>query len=319
MQRRDLLRYVSAFGLLAASGIQGCSSQRTLLAGVHPWIGYESLYLADQFGWFGPNVSLVRGSSAADSVTGLMNGQLSAAALTLDEVLRVRAEGVPLTVCAVMDVSAGADALVVRDDITSLGQLRGKRVAVEPSALGALLLNRILEEAGLSTDDIEIVDLQINQQVEAWRENRIDCAVSYEPTVSRLRAEGAIRLFDSRQVPDTIFDVLVVDSRFSFHRGIRDLVHGHFRGLRHLLHNNHDALYRVATHQNIEPEQVRSALAGVMFPDVATNYRYMASGSVLWRAAGRLNEVMVKEGFLQRQDNLDKLFDDRWLPPGGLE
>lgn len=317
MQRRDILRYAGALGLLSVSGLQGCSSPGTLLCGAHPWIGYESLYLADQFGWFGPNARLVRASTSADSISGLVSGQLSAAALTLDEVLRVRADGVPLTVCAVMDVSAGADALMVREGITALGQLRGKRIAVEQSALGAMMLARILEVAELSSDDVDIVDLRIDQQIEAWRENTIDAAVSYEPTVSRLLAEGAIRLFDSRQLPDTIFDVLAVDSRTRSHQGVKDLVKGHFRGLHHLLHNNHDAIYRVATHQNIEPAQVRSAMAGVMFPDIATNYRYMASASVLRQAADRLNAVMVRDGFLSRADNLDQLFDDRWLPAGG--
>lgn len=314
MHRRDVLRGLAAMPVLSLPVLQGCTSNRVLKVGVHPWIGYEPLYLAHAFDWLGPRVNLVFGNSATETVEGLVNGSLSAGALTLDEVLRTRARGVPLTVCAVMDVSAGADALIAREGIDTLADLRGRRIAVEQSALGALFLSKILEAAELSVNDVELVDVTVDQQLDAWQQGRVDAAVTYEPVLTRLRTEGGRRLFDSRQTPDTIFDVLaVVDGKLP-DAPVRDLVHGHFAGLDHLLHNNHDAIYRVAAHQGLQPGEVRRALAGIMLPDLMANYRYLGPDSPLASAARRLNALMVDLGLLPRPDTLDNLFSDQWLP-----
>jgi NitT/TauT family transport system substrate-binding protein len=87
MNRRQFLQLSVA--ALPALGLVGCSKSQPLKTGIHPWIGYESLYLADEFGWLPQTVELVKGQAASDSMTGLLAGELDAAALTLDEALRV--------------------------------------------------------------------------------------------------------------------------------------------------------------------------------------------------------------------------------------
>lgn len=314
MRRRDLLCHLAALPVLSLPVVQGCSSNRPLNTGVHPWIGYESLYLAHAFDWLGSGVNLVFGNSATDTVEGLANGTLEAGALTLDEVLRTRARGVPLTICAVMDVSAGADALMVRESVATLSDLRGLRIGVEQSALGALLLSKALDAAQMTLADVQLVDVTVDQQPDAWQRGEIDAAVTYEPVLTRLRAQGGRRLFDSRQTPDTIFDVLAVVDRDLPDVAARDLVHGHFAGRYHLLHNNHDAIYRVASHQGLQPTEVRRALAGIMLPDLVANYRYLRPDSALMSVAQRLNTLMVELGLLPQPDSLEDLFSDQWLP-----
>lgn len=130
MQRRDFLGFSIAAGFSMA-GLAGCSKSDPLVVGIHPWIGYEPLYLAKEFGWLPTSVALSSGSNSGDSMKGLLAGELGAAALTLDETVRVWSQGTELVVVAVTDVSAGADALVARPHITELAALRNQRVAVE--------------------------------------------------------------------------------------------------------------------------------------------------------------------------------------------
>ena len=98
----------------------GCSQGQLLKVGIHPWVGYESLELAQQFKWLPEGVELVHKEELNTSGAALQAGQVDAACLTLDEVLRLRAEGTPVTVGLVFDVSAGADALLVRPGIERL-------------------------------------------------------------------------------------------------------------------------------------------------------------------------------------------------------
>lgn len=307
------------FVLISSMGLAGCTQQRTLSVAVHPWIGYESLRLAEELGWLPHRVTLRHGRMAADSLAALEKGEVDAATLTLDEVLQARSTGMPLTVVLILDSSAGGDVVMARPDITELPHLQGKRVGYEPTAVGALVLSEVLAQAGLSDDTVHHVELPITEQVAAWRSGDIDAIVTYEPTASLLLAAGARPLFDSRRMPDTIFDVLAVHSdRVKGQEStLRSLLASHFRALEYMRSNREDAIYRIAEHQGMTANDVRRALAGVILPSLAGNGYALRSGSRFEQAAQRLQRLMVRRGLLSAPDDLQNLFAADYLPAAG--
>ncbi|MFW6323403.1 MAG: hypothetical protein ACOC02_07245 [Guyparkeria sp.] len=50
-----------------------------------------------------------------------------------------------------------------------------------------MLLDRVLEKAGLIREDVIVVDVAVDRHIPAWESGEVDALVSYEPTVSRLR------------------------------------------------------------------------------------------------------------------------------------
>ncbi|MBW0147809.1 ABC transporter substrate-binding protein [Marinobacter arenosus] len=315
MHRRHFLGF-SVAAAMAASGLSGCGRAQPLRMGIHPWIGYEPLYLAEEFGWLPESVTLLKGAAAADSMAGLLAGELDGAALTLDEMLRVKDQGGDLVVVGVTDVSAGADVLVVRPSIGELRELKGQRVAVELTGVSGIMLIKILERAGLRRDDIIQVDLPVNEHLDAWRRGQVDASVCYEPVASILQSQGGVRLFDSGDLPETIFDVLVVNREITRNnpRAVRDLLAAHFSGLKHLVRNLHDSVYRVASRQNTSPAAIRKALATVMLPDLAANQRYLASTGRIEMIARNLGHIMMSEGMIGQMPNSRRLCDPSFLP-----
>jgi NitT/TauT family transport system substrate-binding protein len=283
---------------------------------VHPWIGYETLYLAEEFGWLPPTVQLSKGQTSRDSMHGILAGELDAAALTLDEVLRIQAGDVPVKVVAVADVSVGADMVMVRPEIDRLEALAGQSIGVDLAGVAGIMLFAVLERAGLRSDQVSIVNIPVNQHLEAWNEGAIDVSVCYQPTASRLGNAGAVRLFDSSQMPDTIFDVLVVTEKAERKQpsAVEDLVRGHFLGLRHLVRNMHDAVYRIATRQQITPETVREAMATVMLPELTANRRYLSPGGRVEIVAHRLGNILVREGLIEQSPDIANLCTRDYLP-----
>jgi len=317
MNRRDHLRLWS---LLPVSMVfpwwAGCSQGQSLTVGIHPWVGYESLELAQQFNWLPEGVELVHMEELTTSGAALQAGKLDAACLTLDEVLRLRAEGTPVTVGLVFDVSAGADALLVRAGIGRLADLSGKRIGVEPGPLGALVLGSALDAAGLKRSSVQVVKLPPDRQLAAWRGNEVDGLVCYEPTATLLQREGARRIFDSRQMPDTILDVLAVrtDRIAGREDNLRAVVAAHFRGLKHLQGNRQDALYRIAERQHMTSQEVGLALSGVFFPTLEANRQYLAPAGRLNASASKVSHTLVREGLVKKVDSLDQLVSATWLP-----
>lgn len=319
MQRRECLAMLAGVASLPF-WLSGCSLHDDMAIGLHPWPGYEPLYLARDFGWLPEGVVLKRGDNAGESLAGLHSGELCGAALTLDEVLKARAEGLPLTVVLVFNDSVGADRVVARPEITSLAGLAGARIAVERSAVGSLVLYKLLEAAGLSADEVEVLDLPPDRQLAAWRRGEIEAAVTYEPTASQLMREGAHSVYDSSHFPDMILDVLAVRrDRLRGRSGrLESLVAAHFRGLAHLRVSREDAMRRIAAWRGLSFDEVRASYAGMELPGVVGNRRYFGPGGRLLAAAGALNEVMVASGLLAEPDRLEGLMEARYLPRGPI-
>jgi NitT/TauT family transport system substrate-binding protein len=212
LSRRRVLQLAAGTGLasLAAAGCTPATAQ-PLRIGAHPWVGYELMYLARSRGFVDPDqVHLIEVPTASASLRALAAGTLEGAGLTLDEVLSARARGLLLRVVAVLDISNGADVLLARPPLSTLAALKGRRIGVEQSATGALMLDAALERAGLRPADLELVPLDFSEHIGAYQSGRVDALVTFEPARSQLLAAGAQVLFSSDQVPGLIVDVLAV-------------------------------------------------------------------------------------------------------------
>lgn len=278
LPRRGVLALLG--GLALAPALVACSGPPApLTIASHIWPGYELMFLARRQGWLdGSRVQLLETTSATRSMALLREGQAMGAALTLDEVLRGRQDGIDLAVVLVFNISAGADVLIVRPDILRLDHLANKRIGVESSGLGALMLRKVLGSAGLQRRDVIVVPLTIDTHQAAWDSGEIDALITFEPVASILLENGATRLFDSRSIPDTIFDVLAIrrDRLREYREAVQHLIAAHFRALDHLRTNPVDASYRMAERLGVAGPEVLSLFRGLVLPDIHANRRLLS-------------------------------------------
>ncbi|MEY5097480.1 MAG: hypothetical protein RJA36_199 [Pseudomonadota bacterium] len=307
-------------GLALASGLAGCREEveRPLTIAAHVWPGYEPLFMAQREAWLdAAQVQLLETRSATASLQALAEGRVQGAALTLDEVLKARAAGLPLAVVMVFDVSAGADMVVARPPLRELSDLKGRRIAFEQGALGELMLVLLLRAAGLQPGDVRSLPMTVDAQSEAWRLGLVDACISYDPVASQLIAAGGQVLFDSRQLPNTIVDVLALRREVLDRRGkaLRHLLAAHFRALGHLNRNPQDAAYRMARHLGLRADEVLRAFRGLLLPDAANNRRLLGGREPMLLARAReLAAVMASSGLLGKNEPLDGLIRADYLP-----
>ncbi len=315
--RRRLLK-LGAAGLLAA-WLPACDGGQTrpLRVAAHVWPGYELMFLARSLGELPEDrATLIETRSATDSLAALRRGEVDGAALTLDEVLRARSEGMPLIIVMVFNVSAGADVVMARPSVRRLQDLAGKRIGVETSAVGALMLHKTLEAAGLTPAQVTVVPMTVDTHIHFWDAERLDALVTYEPTASQLEARGAHRLFDSRALPDTIFDVLAIreDALGTHASAVRQLVAAHFFGLHHLRTNPYDAGYRMSARLNMPSGETHAAFRGLKLPTLEANRHLLAPDGRLLAAAHTLAELLVRTGNLPVRPPLVNLARADYLP-----
>lgn len=307
-------------GLAVVPVFPGCRARfQSISVAAHVWPGYEPMFLARSEGWLdAKQASLIETRSATESLQALAAGKVDGAALTLDEVLRARAKGIPLAVLMVFDVSAGADMLVARPGIKKLVDLKGKRIAYEQGASGALMLSEALSAANLNRDEVKPVALPVDQQYAAWQQGQIDAAITYEPVASQLLALDAVKLFDSRQIPEAIIDVLALRSDVldPVHASaIRHLISAHLKALAHLHRNPQDASYRMAARMGLPADKVLASFRGLVLPNAVNNRRMLTTAASQFSdSARKLSRLMVKEGILQHEDPLTELIRAEYLP-----
>lgn len=309
--------------MLSAATLLGCevALEPRLRIGTNVWPGYEFLYAARDSGLFdGSAVKLVELLSATDVLQALAADALEGGALTLDEVLSARASGIDLRVIAVLDVSAGADALLARPDIGSLADLRGRRIALEQTAVGAVLLAAALQRAGLEPADVQMVYCTVDRHLEIFHRGEVDAVVSFDPARSQLLAEGAVSLFDSREIPGQIVDVLAVrpQVRESRPRALRQLVAGHFTLLEQFQRAPQQLAPQLAKRLGLDAEATLASFDGLRLPDLKENHALLSGQPApLAQTAAELGRVMLQAKLLPIAAPLDGLIDARWLPALG--
>ncbi|NVO04609.1 MAG: ABC transporter substrate-binding protein [Rhodoferax sp.] len=299
MNRRDFLTALSLLGLpVLASGCRHPVAPMRIAC--HVWPGYEFLFLAQREGWIAPaDTVLVETGAATESLQALATAQVDGAALTLDEVLRARDQGLPLRVVLVFDVSVGADALLAKPGIDSLAQLKGRRIGYEQSALGALMLYKVLEAAELRPGDVKPVPVTFDRHLEIWITGGVDALITFEPAVGQLLERDGHRLFDSSRIPDTIFDVLAVMPKVvSDHPdALRRVVAAHFRGLDRFRRNPNDVAYHLADRFNQKPQEVLASFKGLELPNQSRNRKLLVgTDGILAGKARELATIMTQAG-----------------------
>lgn len=308
-----MIRFVVFISLLLFTGC--FNDDKPIKLGTSPWIGYEGIYQAKAFGWLDERVELVEGQLASDTFKRLLNGEIDAATMTIDDLLIARSKGIDLTIVAVLDISAGSDVVLSKTRINDLQEIKHKRIALDNAALGSLILTKMLDKAKLKESDVQILYIPPHLQGEALKNNQIDIAITYEPFASELLAKGAYYLMSTHDFPETIFDVLAIrtDRIKGREATIQHLVNGHFKALEYLHVNYQDIVYRIASREKISPDDVKRTLGGVILPSKAANREYLSPDSRLMRALRELNTLMYQKKFIPHEVSLDNFFDPAYL------
>ncbi|RAJ35800.1 taurine transport system substrate-binding protein [Kitasatospora sp. SolWspMP-SS2h] len=108
---------------------------------------------------------------------------------------------IPYKVLWVHDLIGENEALVARGGITSVEQLVGKKVATPFGSTSHYSLLAALQAAGVDPAKVNVIDLQPQDALAAWKRGDIDAAYTWTPTLTELEKDGKV-LVTSRQLAD---------------------------------------------------------------------------------------------------------------------
>lgn len=213
MKIKSILK-VFAVALSLSAATLGAAQAAPLQVGFSDWPGFVAWQIAIDKDWFKEagvdvNFQWFDYSASLDAYTA---GKLDAVGTTNGDALVTGASGRKSIIILVNDYSDGNDMIIAVPGVTSLRELKGKKIAVETGLVDHLMLLTALEKVGLSEKDVTLVNTKTNETPQVLASGDVTAIAAWQPSSGQALRElpGAKAIFTSREVPGLIYDVLAV-------------------------------------------------------------------------------------------------------------
>lgn len=302
--------YLCAIALMLMQ-MPGCGhSENELRIGHRGLINGEFLRLASASGFLDPSHYPLLALPSSSYVLKALNNQLiDLAVMSLPDALAVHRANPDIKILLSLSYSQGADALLVQPAIAHTRQLRGKIIGIESELLGSYLLQRVLQQQGLSVNDVTLRVVEPEDQVMAFAQGQVDAMISQEPLVSALKEVGASVFFDSRQIPDEQLFVLVANLATVCEKfqAITNLRVGWFDAMHYIRWHGdvfaEDALQRFG----LSHDKAEAMMKTVRFVTRGENDKMAMPGESFQLSLGKVQPFMLQQGLLDQRVDAEAL------------
>jgi len=192
-----------------------CWGAGPLKIGYSDWPGWVAWQIAIEKDWFkeaGVDVKFEWFDYSA-SMDAYSASKLDAVTVTNGDALVTGASGAKSVMILITDYSNGNDMIVAKPGISSLRDLKGKKVGLEYGLVEHLLLMNGMQKAGMKESDITLVKAPTNETPQVLASPDVSAIGAWQPVsgAAMKHVPGAKPIYTSADEPGLIFDVLAVN------------------------------------------------------------------------------------------------------------
>jgi NitT/TauT family transport system substrate-binding protein len=202
-------------GLAATLAISSMAqAAEPLKIGYSDWPGWVAWEIAIDKQWFkeeGVDVKFEWFDYVA-SMDAFAAGKLDAVTMTNGDALVTGATGAKSVMILMNDFSNGNDMIIGGPGISSLKDLKGKKIGVEVGFVDHLLLLNGLEKNGMKESDVELVNVPTNETPQVLASGEVSAVGAWQPSSGEALklVPGSKPIYTSADEPGLIYDVLAV-------------------------------------------------------------------------------------------------------------
>jgi len=307
---------VATIGVVAAPDAHAVNLDKVTI-GYSAWPGWLPLAVAQKQGIFekdGLDVKLRFFADYVSSLDAMSRGNLDANTQTLNDTMAAVAGGSKQAIIVLNDNSAGNDAVVCDEAITSVNDMKGKTVAAEQGLVDHFLLLQGLAKAGLSQGDIDFRGVLTADAAASFSRGQFDCVGVPAPfTQEALKRPGSHVVFNSRDFPGTIAnDIVVPQTMVAQEPGVpQKIVNAWYDTLNYLQAHPNKSRHIMARAANISTKRYQDLARGTKIFTVDDALHAFQPGDTvtsLQYTARLMNPFMVTSGLTKHEAPLDGLF-----------
>lgn len=252
-------------------------------------------------------LELVKFSSWPELVEAFSSGKIQAASELLVLALAQAERGVPEKILSL--THRYGDIVTAAKDVRTVGDLKGKRVAIpHRMSVHNILLYRLLKQNGLSLSDVEWIEMPPPDMPAALARGDIKAYIVAEPFGAKAVLGGhGKKLIDAREIwPEYVCCGLVVNPGFEkdHPEAVQELVDSLVAAGRYIDRNREEAARIARQDMNIEEATWRQSFDwGVTYGDLRIRKEDLEA----------LHRYTVEMGLLKGPLKIDGLFDDSYV------
>lgn len=282
------------------------------------WIGYSPLIIAKEKGLLKEvgleaEFSILEGIGEKNSA--LIRGDVDGVGHTADSAVTSQASGVNGEIVFVFDRSLGADGILARKNIKTISDLKGRKVALEPGFTGHFFFLYLLDEAGLSSSDVEIIPMDTGSAGSAFVAGTVEAAVTWEPWIGKSKElKDAHILVTSADKPGLIIDVLYMNRDTIQKRpgDVQKLVQAMGRATDWYFLHREEGDQIIARFWNLDLKEEKETIAGMRFMTLAENAEFFGTSEKpgqMFRTVQKAAELWLKTNVINKAVDANGVID----------
>jgi ABC-type nitrate/sulfonate/bicarbonate transport systems, periplasmic components len=257
-------------GLTLSAMSWQANAAEPLKIGYSDWPGWVAWEIPIQKGWFkeaGVDVDFEWFDYVA-SMDAYAAGKLDAVGMTNGDALVTGSTGAPSTMIIINDYSNGNDMIIGQPGITSMKQLKGKKIGVEVGFVDHLLVLKALESAGMKESDVTLVNVPTNETPQVLASGEVSAVGAWQPSsgLALKSVPGSKAFYTSANDPGLIYDGLSVnpESLATRKKDWEKVLKVWYKTVAYIKDpkTHEDAVKIMASRVNIDPKEYASFLEG---------------------------------------------------------
>lgn len=310
--------------LFCLVSLVGCGANRseslpTVKVAINTWPGLGPYYVAKAKGFDkeqGIQLDVIMNEDTVARHTSLAAGEVDLVGITLDSVIIARSRGVPMTVVGQSDFSFGGDGIIATDAIKTVGDLKGKKIAVAEGLPSHFFLLVVLRKYGLGPQDFTFVPADDGSQAaQLFTSGRVDAAVTWDPWISKAESltNGHV-LITTRDTPGVLLGIVAANSEMLPQR--RDRIirsqRAWLKAVNFCREHPDEAAQIMAKEFNVPVEDFKRMAAGAQLADLNEELKTFGTAQQpgpIFQLAKDANEVWLQAGAIKQAVNPQQVID----------
>lgn len=300
----------------------------TVIYGGAAWLGHYPTIVGMEAGTFedqGIRVSFQEFGTSAGRMGALAAGQIDVASSGSIGAMGLMAAGhTDFYAIGTQDSYATLEGLVAPTEIETVEDLEGKQIAVTFASSAHNLLIDILDQHGLTEDDVELINLSVYDMITAMQSDEIDAAVAWTPAFEQL-AELEDTHVLATSADFTLFqeygvgpgpDLLVASKKFVDENPelARKFFQGFFDAIDFIEENPEQAAEYLTVLTGLEHETQIAALEEITWYSLEDQYEFMVEPGSFVEGLNMLSAFMIEHGIEDREVDVEEWVNVEALP-----
>jgi len=270
---RRMLSYIIRSETMKSRLSEEESEQRpSITIGLYYWPGNSPFFYAQDKAWFGRcslPVDLISFHDNTQKIEYWKSGKVDILNVTVDTALRLIDEIPDTEIIASLNISHGGDALISREPMESINEIKGKIVAIEKGEISEFFLKYILAQHGMHLKDVIIQNMKGSEIGSALIGGSVDVAVLWEPWLSKAIELSRAHVISTSNEYPVFADVLIAKKSFVATHGedIENIQHIWKDAVQVFQEETSDAIRTVAPLVGLSKQELNMQLSTLEFLD----------------------------------------------------